>query len=237
MLTVFPELLPLSIFHLPTDDPFGDRASRRRLFEDPNLPMGVRPYHPEDEFRRIHWNATARTGSLQVKVYQPISSRVMMVCLNVLTTPQPWLGTYKDLFEQLIKVAATMVYHSHEDGYSVGLISNGCLTHADQPFLISPSRSAEQLANMLQALASVTEYITSPLENLLIKSMSQVPYGSNLTIITALLPPTLLDTLIRLKRYRPNILLVSLGVDPPPHLPGIRSLHLPFIPAVEAEQR
>ncbi len=235
-LTVFPELLPLSVLQLPTDDPFGDRASRRRLFEDPNLPMGVRPYHPEDEFRRIHWNATARTGSLQVKVYQPVSSRVMMVCLNVLTTPQPWLGTYKDLFEQLIKVAATLVYHGYEDGYSVGLISNGCLARADHPFIISPSRSSEQLASLLQALASVTEYTTSPMENLLVNSMSRVPYGSNLTIITAMLPPTLLDTLIRLKRYRPNILIISLDSEAPPQLPGIRTLHLPFIPSAEKER-
>ncbi len=236
-LTVFPELLPLSILQLPTDDPFGDRASRRRLFEDPNLPMGVRPYRPEDEFRRIHWNATARTGSMQVKVYQPVSSRVMMVCLNVLTTPQPWLGTYKTLFEQLIKMAATLVYHSYQDGYSVGLISNGCLARADHPFMISPGRSSEQLPNLLQALAAVTEYTTSPMENMLIKSMSQVPYGSNLTIITALLPPTLLDTLIRLKRYRPNMLLISLAEEAPPQIPGIRTLHLPFIPSGEKETR
>lgn len=229
-LTVFPELLPLSLLHLPTDDPFGDRRSRRRLFEDPNLPMGVRPYSPGDEFRRIHWNATARTGSLQVKVYQPVTSRVMMVCMNVLTTPQPWLGTYKDLFEQLIRVSATVAYQGYQEGYSVGLISNGCLARADHPFMISPGRSNEQLAILLQALAAVTEYTTSSMENLLIKSMSQVPYGSNLALVTALLPPTLIDTLLRLKRYRPNILLVSLDSAVPPQLPGIRTLHLPFIP-------
>jgi uncharacterized protein (DUF58 family) len=77
--TVFPEMISLSDINLQAEDPFGDRRSRRRLFEDPNRPMGVREYHPEDELRHIHWPATARTNQLQVKVYQPVSSQVMML--------------------------------------------------------------------------------------------------------------------------------------------------------------
>jgi uncharacterized protein (DUF58 family) len=227
-LTVFPELLPLKALQLPTDDPFGDLRSRRRLFEDPTSPNGVRPYQPEDEFRHVHWAATARTGTLQVKTYQPVTSRVMLVCLNVLTTQQPWLGSHRDLFEQLIKVAATLVYEGHQAGYSVGLISNGCVARADQPFQISPGRSNEQLAQLLGALAAVTQYTTAPFENLLMKSLPKVPYGSTLVIVTALLPQELLETLMALKRYRPNATLFSLQPEPPPVLPGIRTIHLPF---------
>jgi uncharacterized protein (DUF58 family) len=228
-LTVFPELLPLKALNLPTDDPFGDLRSRRRLFEDPTSPTGVRPYQPEDEFRRVHWAATARTGSLQVKTYQPVSSRVMLVCLNVLTTAQPWLGSHRDLFEQLIKVAATLTYESHQAGYSVGLISNGCLARADQPFQISPGRSNEQLAQLLGALAAVTPFTTSPFEALLMKAMPKVPYGSTLIVVTALVSQELIETLMTLKRYRPNATLFSLQAEPPPQLPGIRTFHLPFM--------
>ena len=39
-LTVFPSLLPLKEIDLPAEDPFGDRRSRRRLFEDPESPNG-----------------------------------------------------------------------------------------------------------------------------------------------------------------------------------------------------
>ncbi len=92
-LTVFPETLPFQTLQLPSGDPFGDRRARRRLYEDPNQPMGVRDYHPEDDFRRIHWPATAHTGDLQVKVYQPISARMLVVCLNVLTLKHYWEGT------------------------------------------------------------------------------------------------------------------------------------------------
>ncbi len=48
LLTVFPELVEFSDLQLPSDDPFGDRRSRRRLYEDQNQPIGVRDYMPED---------------------------------------------------------------------------------------------------------------------------------------------------------------------------------------------
>jgi hypothetical protein len=171
------------LLNLQTEDPFGDKHTRRRLFEDPNRPMGVRDYHPEDEFRRIHWPATARTGQLQVKVYQPVSTQVMMVCLNVATFPHYWEGVYPALLEQLIKVTATLVYQNIQDGYSVGLVSNGCLAHADQPFHIPPGRSPRQLATLLQALAEVTPFITAPFEKYLLKSAPSIPYGATLILV------------------------------------------------------
>jgi uncharacterized protein (DUF58 family) len=94
LLTVFPELIPFNALHLPADDSFGDRRSRRRLYEDPNQPIGVRDYLPEDSFRQVHWPATADIGQLQVKVYQPISAKIMAVCLNVSTFARHWEGRY-----------------------------------------------------------------------------------------------------------------------------------------------
>ncbi|MCJ7626501.1 MAG: DUF58 domain-containing protein, partial [Anaerolineaceae bacterium] len=102
-LTVFPELLPMKSIGLETENPMGELRSRRRLFEDPNRPMGVREYRPEDEFRRIHWPATARTGQLQVKIYQPVQSKVIVICLNIATSTHFWLGLNKPLSEHLIK--------------------------------------------------------------------------------------------------------------------------------------
>lgn len=226
--TVFPELIPLSLELLPTEDPFGDRRSQRRLFEDINHPIGVRPYHPEDEFRHIHWPATARSGSLQVKVFQPVSAQVMVVCLNVSTSHQAWMGIDNDLLEQLIKVSASVVYQSFQSGYSVGLISNCYLAHADHPFNIQPGRSRDQLAYLLQALAAVTPYTSTSFEAFLVKSLPGIPYGATLVLVTAMVTPALVETLVRLKRYRANTTLISLDPNPPPNIPGVRVLHKPF---------
>lgn len=227
-LTVYPELLDFNELGLQTEDPFGDRHTRRRLFEDPNQPMGVRAYTPEDDFRRVHWPATARMGDLQVKVFQPVSSQVIMLCLNVATFPHYWEGIYPALLEQLIKITATLAYHSVQGGYAVGLISNGSLAHADQPFRLPPGRSPRQLAALLQALAEVSPFMTAPFEKYLLKAVPDIPYGATLVIVTALVTPELADTLVRLKKYRRNMTLISLEESPPPIISGILTVHLPF---------
>ena len=228
LLVVFPEILPLARLSLSAEDPFGDRRAQRRLFEDPNQTIGVRPYHPEDGFRRIHWPATTRTGSLQTRIYQPVSARTLMLCLNVATMNHIWEGTRPALLEHLVKVCATLAYHGSQDGYAVGLISNGCLAHADQPFRINPGRSPDQLALLLQALAGVTAYTSAPFEAYLLRSLTSMPLGATLVIITAILSPTLPETLLRLRRYRAHTTLLSLAREVPPNLPDVRVVHLPF---------
>lgn len=227
-LTVFPEWLSFQALRLPTADPFGDQRARRRLYEDPNQPMGVRDYYPEDDFRRIHWPVTAHTGELQVKVYQPVSSRVMVVCLNVSTLPHYWEGTQPELLEYLVRVAAALVERGLHDGYRVGLISNGCLAHADQPFRIPPGRSPEQLAHLLTALAGVTPFTTGPFDRFLMAEVPRMPYGASLAIVTGLMTPNLAETVLRLKQHGRRITLLSFAQESPPQIAGVNILHLPF---------
>lgn len=227
-LTVFPSLASLDEIFLPAEDPFGDSRSRRRLFEDPNRPMGVREYHPEDSFRRVHWPATARTGQLQVKVYQPTSAQVMVLCLNVSTSQRYWEGIYPALLERLVSVAAALVNQGVQKGYRVGLISNGCLANSDQPFRIFPGSSPKQLSYLLEALAGVTPLVIAPFERFLIKEIPRVPYGASLLILTAITSPELADALLRLKRHERNLTLISLAKEPLIAIPGIKCIHLPF---------
>ena len=227
-LTVFPEVLPLESLRLPAEDPFGDRQAPRRLFEDPNRTIGVRSYHPEDEMRRIHWPATARTGAMQVRMYQPVSARVLMVCLNVSTSEHIWQGAASAPLEQIIKIAATLCYHGIDDGYSVGLISNGGLARSDRAFKILPARSQNHLALLLQALAGVSPITIAPFESYLLKTMPDIPLGATLIVVTPLVTTALTETLVALRRYRTYTTLISIAEDAPPEIPGVRVIHLPF---------
>jgi len=229
LLTVFPEPLAFHSLQLPADDPFGDRRARRRLYEDPNQPMGVRDYHPEDDFRRMHWPATAHTGQLQVKVYQPASAQVMMVCLNVSTLAHYWEGILPELLEHLVRVTASVVQQGLQDGYRVGLVSNGCLAHADQPIRVPPGRSPDQLAHLLATLAGVTPLVTGSFERFLISEGPRLPYGAMLVVITGLMSPTLAETLLRLKQHSRRITLMDFSRDAPPAIPGVNVVHLPYI--------
>lgn len=206
----------------------GDRRSRRRLFEDPNRPMGVREYHPEDSFRRVHWPATARTGELQVKVFQPTSGQVMVVCLNVSTFERTWEGVHPPMLEYLVSMSATMCTKGIENGYRVGLIANGCIAKSDQPFRIPPGRSPRQLATLLSALAGVNPVVTAPFERFLVREVPRVPYGATLLVISAVTNSTLAETLLKLKRHERRITLLSLAKHSPEPIPGIQILHMPF---------
>lgn len=227
-LTVFPSPAPFNELQLPADDPFGDRRARRRLYEDPTLPMGVRDYHPEDDFRRVHWPATAHTGEVQVKVYQPTSARVLVVCLNVATNVHQWEGINQPLLERLISVSTTLVQQAIQDGYQVGLISNGCLAHSDQPFRVPPGRSPQQMSQLLEALARVTPFLIWPFERFLLKEVPRLPYGATLLIVTGVTTSEFAETLLRLKQHSRRMTLLSFSHRLPPDIPGVRAIHLPF---------
>ncbi len=227
-LTVFPEQMDFETLRLPANDPFGDRRARRRIFEDPIYPVGVRNYHPEDGFRRVHWPATAHTGELKSRIFQPVSAQVMMVCLNISTFPRYWEGTYPELLEHLVRVASAVIQRALQDGYRVGLISNGCLAHADQPFRLPPGRSPQQLARLLEALAGVTPFATASFEDFLTYEMRQLPFGSTVVVVTGLWSPQLLEILSSLKRHGHSVSLLLFSTQPTPRLNGVHILHQPF---------
>ncbi len=229
-LTVFPEPLDFDVLELPTSDPFGEQRARRRLYEDPNLIMGVRAYQPEDDFRRVHWPATARTGELQVKVYQPVSARVMVICLNVMTMPHYWEGANPALLEYLTRVAAAIAQRALADGYRVGLIANTCLSHADQPFRVPPGRSPEQLARLLTALAGATLFVTSTFDSFLLHESPRLPYGATLVLITGQTSQELREAALRLRQRERRIVLLSFDERKPLSIPGVTLIHRPFIP-------
>ena len=199
--------------------------------------MGVRDYHPEDSFRRVHWPATARVGELQVKVFQPTAAQVMVLCLNVSTHQRYWEGVYPALLEHLLCVAARLILDGIQSGYRVGVISNGCLSNSDQPFRVPPGRSPDQLAHLLGALAGVTPVVVAPFERLLLREVPRIPYGSTLLVQTAITSPELFETLVRLRKHERQLILLSLAEEQPPDIPGIRSMHMPFAGPMSEEQR
>jgi uncharacterized protein (DUF58 family) len=227
-LTVFPKPVSIKALGLPVADPFGEQRAMRRLFEDPGQPMGVREYHPEDDFRRMHWPATARTGQLQVKVYQPVSARVLILCLNISTLDNVWEGTIPDLLEHLVSVTAALAQHALIDGFQVGLVSNGALAHADQPFRILPGRSPAQLVNLLTALAGVTPFVTGSFDRFLMAEAPRLPLGATLLMVTAVYPPDWDETLIKLKQHGRKITILSFASKPPRMIPGIEMIHRPY---------
>lgn len=225
---VYPRLRTLDELGLPLKDPFGDNRVQRRLFEDPNRTMGIRDYRPEDSFRHVHWKASAHTGTLQTRVYEPVRSLRTVLCINVATFEQYWRGVWPDMLEYTMEVAASLANWAIEEGHSVGMAANGTLAHADQPFRIPPSRDRDQLPRILAALAAVSYFISSPFDRFLIDESPRLPWGATLVLITPFVTDLILGSILRLRDSGRHIVLISLSKAPPPEIPGIMTHHLPI---------
>jgi uncharacterized protein (DUF58 family) len=123
-LLVYPLVVPLTRFGLPTRYPFGDYQAPRRLLEDPSRVIGVRDYMYGDDLRRVHWKATARTMQLQSKVYQPTTTYTLVLFLNVMAQLDAWFGFHPELTELAICATASVADWALDHGYAVGLYAN-----------------------------------------------------------------------------------------------------------------
>ncbi len=130
-LLVHPLIAPLDRFGLSPRAPFGERKASQRLLEDPLRMVGVRDYVPGDDPRRIHWQATARMGTLQSKLFEPSARHTLMIFLDTRTFINPNLGYDPLLTELGISAAASVASWGVGEGYAVGIVSNGTLAAPD----------------------------------------------------------------------------------------------------------
>lgn len=122
--TVYPHIVPLEQLGLPSRLPLGARRSPNLLLPDPSRLVGVRDYQAGDRLRDIHWRASARLGTLQVKKFEP--SRPLQVALFLDLDEAAYdFRTRERASELAIVVAASLAAHIVEQRQAVGLITNG----------------------------------------------------------------------------------------------------------------
>ncbi len=151
------------------------------MFEDPTRIAGVRRYEAGDPLNRVHWRATARTGQLHSKVYEPSTVAGVTIVLDFHRRPHdPKHEPYRS--ELAITAAASLANAVYEMGQQVGLVSNcrdaadrirtegwdynqrsrsaarrlaGMLDESDRlrPVVVETRRGSEQLLRILESLA------------------------------------------------------------------------------------
>ena len=215
-LVVYPAIKPIRGLELPSKEPLGDVRADRRLFEDPNRTIGVRPYNWQDPLKRIHWTATARRQTLQVRAYEPTTSHHLVIFLNMVTLPKYWQGTMPALLEQVISIAASVAAAASEMRLSVGLLANGCWPQSDQALKVLPSRSPDQLMHILEALAAISVLSTISIEDLLLRESGRLPWGATVVVVSASLSDELLAALVRLQAVGRRLVAIRLDNSPLP---------------------
>ncbi|MCC7366504.1 MAG: DUF58 domain-containing protein [Dehalococcoidia bacterium] len=218
-LLVFPKVAPLEQLGLPSERPFGERKGGSRIFEDPLRIAGLREYRPGDPMRRIDWKASARTGELTSRVYEPSATRQLYIAVNIDTMEHAWEGYLKDDLERTVSVAASVAVWAAGQKYAVGLLANGAYPDADRPIRLPPSRSREQLTKVLEALAVVQPLTMGDLAGALQREGHRLPTGSTVVVVAALLPPALEGVIGRLAAQRHEVVVLATSDRVPPELP------------------
>jgi uncharacterized protein (DUF58 family) len=122
-LLVYPRVVPLQGYDLASRRPIGDVRLTLRLYEDPTRIAGVRRYEAGDPLSRIHWRATARTGVLHSKAYEPSTLSGAAVLLDFHRAGYHRRGEpFRS--ELAVTAAASLANAVYELGQQVGLVTN-----------------------------------------------------------------------------------------------------------------
>src|SRR5580704_6013314 len=120
---VYPKVVQLLGYDVASRRPIGDVRLVHRLFEDPTRIAGVRPYEPGDPLNRIHWRATARSGRLHSKIYDPSTLAGATILLDYHAAGYPSRG--EPHRSDLACIAAASLAHGIcQLGQQVGLVTN-----------------------------------------------------------------------------------------------------------------
>jgi uncharacterized protein (DUF58 family) len=214
---VYPKVVPLQGYDLASRRPIGEVRMSHRLYEDPTRIAGVRGYLAGDPLNRVHWRATARTGELQSKVYEPSTIAGATILLDFHKDSYHRRGEpYRS--ETAVTVAASLANAVYELGQQVGLITNGrdaadrirqegwdkefrtriaaqtttgMKDESDrlQPLLVPTRRGPEQLMRILEMLARVELTDGLTLDQLIFETSSRMPRDATVIAILGNVAP------------------------------------------------
>ncbi|WP_232700149.1 DUF58 domain-containing protein [Brevibacillus daliensis] len=109
-LLVYPTLLPLSAYKGGALEPVGNRLSVQRMQDDPVFIRGARNYMAGDRVKHIDWKATAKTSSLQTRLFEFTAQEKWVVLGHILPAYDSKHHRFNDnLNEQTISMIATTI--------------------------------------------------------------------------------------------------------------------------------
>jgi uncharacterized protein (DUF58 family) len=226
-LMVLPRVVPLEGFDIASRRPIGEVRMSYRLYEDPTRIAGVREYQAGDPLNRVHWHATARTGTLHSKIYEPSTVAGATILLDFHSASHA-AGNEPYRSELAVTAAASIANAVYEMGQQVGLVTNGrdaadrvrvegwdydprTRTQARksvsmlernerlQPVVVPTRRGSEQLIRILETLARLELTDGLQLNQLIEETEGRLPRDA--TVIT-ILPRVTTETVVTLQDLR-----------------------------------
>ena len=213
---VYPRIVPITHLVVPARQPFGDFTPLQSLVEDPLRMAGVREYVPGDSPKRVHWRATARTGTMQTRVYEPSASPVAAIFLDTITFSYLWEGQNSDLLELAVTTAASLANQLLSGRHQVGLYANAPMPGRSRSVRVPPGRRAGQLTRILGDLAMLMPAFGERIERMVVEELPRLPWGSTIVIVTCRVTEGMQRSLLRLARTSgtQRFVIIAIGAKP-----------------------
>ena len=218
-LLVYPRVVPLPELGLPPLRPQGDTWGGIEIFQDLSRPAGLREYQIGDPMKLIDWKNTARMGQLQVRTFEPSSNFTVILVVAVETSRRSWEGYSPANLERVITASASIASYAADRQYSIGLFSNGVPILTDRPMKLEAASTPEQLAIILEALATIMPLPMGTMAGQLEVNLRQFPTGSTLVMVSAILSDELVESVANLRRQGYRVVVVFVGDSEPPEMP------------------
>jgi uncharacterized protein (DUF58 family) len=231
---VYPKVVPLQGYDLASRRPIGEVRLTHRLYEDPTRTNGVRQYQSGDPLNRVHWRATARTGQIHSKVYEPSTLSGATIMLDLHEAGYAARGE-PHRSELAITTAASLTNAVYQLGQQVGLLTNGrdaadrmrlermerdyrtrLAARAEagmrekserlQPMLVETRRGAEQMQRIRETLGRVEQTDGLTFAQMIVEAAGRVPRDAT---AIAILPAVPVETALALGNLRRRGLAVS----------------------------
>ncbi len=211
-LLVYPKIIQLDGYEISSRRPIGEVRMTHRLYEDPTRIAGVREYQAGDAMNRVNWRASARSMTLQSKVYEPssIAGATVVVDFHRSAYDKPNEPVRSDL---AVTAAASVANTVYEMGQQIGLVTNGrdaadrirvegyrmpAATRGSaqrraamreesdrlRPIVVGTGRGPEKIRRILETLARVELTDGLSFAQLLLETASQLPRDA--TVIAVL---------------------------------------------------
>jgi uncharacterized protein (DUF58 family) len=201
-LLVYPRLVDLD--HLFSEGGTRSHDGRRLLLRRPSGfdLHSVREYEHGDSLRKVHWRSTARRAQLMVKELEDSPRDEVAVVLDA--DPDAVVG---ESFDVQVRAAGSLLLSHIRHGRRAVLVVNGA--RAEQQGVRSAEHDWRQA---LDLLAAAEPEQGPPLAAVLADESSPVARSLELAVVTASLPPRLVERLVERALASGSVSLVY--VDP-----------------------
>ncbi len=176
---VFPRVVPLPHWRLPSANLEGSHSVPERTLQTTPLATTIRPYAPGDSFNRIHWRSTARRGEIQVKEFDLEQTADVWIFLDLEQPVQTGHGDISTV-EEGVRIAASIAHDAIEENRACGLTTSG-----HRLVQIPADRGPRQRQKIMALLAAVEGDGHMSLSEVLLTGIPRLRRGMTAVIVTS----------------------------------------------------